>query len=285
MPLWGKEDKTTARPKFVQLKADGSIAQDSSGKKLVFLSAEEATVNTSNGASSSGWYLVLTTNKDTAKQRVRMELLVAIADEERGSVNNAQFIETHILNTNTDVSADGAPGLEDPNGRPGWYFTNDAAGKKINWYFFDGRIYNVTVGNFSAYAIVTLDSTASKPFLAVYTAPTGSGDIVPGFAHSSRVYTWPAGSVTDTKYLVYVGENPEVHSELPRVQLIAGITRGSFTASQRVLTAALNTDSSATQNGVEFVVDTLGINTTTIKADIELRLDSSDTLEESSDLN
>jgi len=285
MPLWGKEDKTTARPKFVQLKADGSIAQDSSGKKLVFLSAEEATVNTSNGASSPGWYLVLTTNKDTAKQRVRMELLVAIADEERGSVNNAQFIETHILNTNTDVSADGAPGLEDPKGRPGWYFINDVGGKKINWYFFDGRVQNVTVGNFSAYAVVTLDSTASKPFLVVYTAPTGSGDIAPGFAHSSRVYNWPAGGVADTKYLVYFGQNPEVHSELPRVQLTAGTTLGSFTASQRVFTVALNTNSSSAENSVELVVDALGINATTVKADIELRIDSSDTLEESSDLN
>ena len=41
-----------------------------------------------------------------------------------------------LLNNNASVYADGARGEEEPNGsEEGWYFKNDEAGKKINWYF------------------------------------------------------------------------------------------------------------------------------------------------------
>jgi hypothetical protein len=279
MPLWGKEDKVSARPKFVGLNTDGTLAQDDSGKKLVFLSSEEAAANADKGASGSGWYTVLKTG-----DRTRLEKLIAISNENRGSVSNVAFSDLHVFNTNADVSADAEPGIEDPNGRPGWYFKNIEDGKKINWYFFDGRTSNIDLSDFSAYAVITLDSTTSRPFLAVYSKPTGSGDAIPGFARSSRVYTWPAGSTAGTKYLVYFGQNPDIHPELPRVQLAAGTTRGAFQPTEKVLTVALNTDSGSAANNVQIVVQNLGINSTAVKADIELRLDASDTLEDSSGL-
>ena len=280
MPLWGKEDKPSARPKSVQLKPDGTLAQDASGKKLVYLSKEEAQANANKGASGAGWYTVLTTNG-----RTQLEQLIAISNEERSTLNNPQVIETHLLNTNALVFSNGATGILDPNDRPGWYFKNDTAGKKINWYFFDGQAENVTLGNFSAYAIVTLDSVTSRPFLALYSMPTGSGDAFPGFYKSSRVFTWPAGAVAGTKYLIYFGQNPTVHADLPRVQLVAGTTNGTFAASERVFSVALHSDSGSAVNNVQFVVETLGINTTTVKADIELRLDASDSIEDSSGLS
>jgi len=279
MPLWGKEDKTSARPKSIKVKNDGSIAQDDSGKKLIYLTREEAKANSNKGASGAGWYTILKTGS-----RTRLELLVAIADEERTSLNVPGVIETHLLNTNALVYSNASAGILDPNNRPGWYFKNDATGKKINWYFFDGQAVNVTLGNFSAYAIVTLDSVTSRPFLALYSMPTGSGDAFPGFYKSSRVFTWPAGAVAGTKYLIYFGQNPTVHAELPRVQLVAGTTNGTFASSERVFSVALHSDSGSSENTVQFVVETLGINATTVKADIELRLDSSDAVEDSSGL-
>lgn len=281
MALWGKEDKPSAKPKFIKLNNDGTIAQDTSGKKLVYLSKEEAQANTNKGASGPGWYTVL----NTVNGRTQLEKLIAISNEERSVLNNAQIIETHLLNTNSLVISNGAPGGLDPNDRPGWYFKNDTAGKKINWYFFDGQAVNVTLGNFSAYAIVTLDSVTSRPFLVLYSMPTGSGDAVPGFYKSSRVFTWPAGAVAGTKYLIYFGQNPTVHAELPRVQLVGGTTNGTFASSERVFSVALHSDSGSSVNNVQFVVETLGINATTVKADIELRLDSSDNLEDSSGLS
>lgn len=284
MALWGKEDKPSARPKFVQLKADESIAQDSSGKKLVYLSREEAQANANKGASGAGWYTVLKTG-----DRTRLELLVAITDEERSVLNNPEIIETHLLNTNADVFSNGAAGILDPNDRSGWYFKNDSAGKKINWYFFDGRVdYNIPLSDFSAYAVVTLDSLASRPFLvlaSVPRVPTNPADAFPGFYQSSRVFTWPAGSTVGTKYLIYFGQNPSVYPDLPRVQLTPAITNGTFAPSERVFFVALHSDSGASVNNAQFVVETLGINATTVKADIELRLDSSDSTEDSSGLN
>lgn len=279
MPLWGKEDKSSARPKFVNLNSDGTIAQDASGKKLVYLSKEEAQANSNKGASGAGWYTIL----NISNGRIQLEKLVAISDEERSSVNNPQFLETHLLNSNALVFADGAPGLEDPAGRDGWYFKNDVAGKKINWYFFDGQTSNIDLSDFSAYAIITLDSTTSRPFVALYSKPTGSGDH--SWFKSSRVFTWPSGSAVGTKHLVYFGQNPSVHPELPRVQLVPGTTRGTFAPTEKVMTVALHTDSGSSPNNVQFVVETLGINATTVKADIELRLDSSDSLEDSSGLS
>lgn len=282
MSLWGKEDKPSTRPKSIKVKNDGSIAQDNSGKKLVYLSREEAKANANKGASGAGWYTVLKTGS-----RTRLELLVAIADEERTSLNVPGVIETHLLNTNALVNSNASAGILDPNDRPGWYFKNDAAGKKINWYFFDGQAENVTLGNFSAYAIVTLDSVTSRPFLALYSMPTESGNAVPGFYKSSRVFTWPGlpAAETEKKYLIYFGQNPTVHAELPRVQLVAGTTNGTFASSERVFSVALHSDSGSSVNTVQFVVETLGINATTVKADIELRLDSSDLLEKNSGLS
>jgi hypothetical protein len=280
MSLWGKEDKVSARPKSIKLKNDGSLAQDNSGKKLVYLSREEAKANANKGASGAGWYTVLKTG-----DRTRLELLIAISDEDRASINNAEFIEADLFNSNVLANGGAAPGIEDPNGRPGWYFKNDASGKKVNWYYFDGQAYNINLSDFSAYAVVTLDSTTSRPFLALYSKPTGAGDIIPGFARSSRVYTWPAGAVAGTKYLIYFGQNPNVHLDLPRVELTPGITRGPFLATEKVATVSLHSDSGSSVNNVQFVAHNLGINTNAVKADIELKLDVSNALEIQSDLD
>ena len=284
MAIWGKEDKISAKPKSVKLNSDGTLAYDSSGKKLVYLSKEEAVANSTKGASGAGWYTVLTTKKGTAEERTRLELLIAISDEDRESINNVEFIEADLFNSNVLANGGAAPGIEDPNSRLGWYFKNDSSGKKVNWFYFDGQAYDINLSDFSAYAVVTLDSTTSRPFLAMYSKPTGAGDIIPGFAHSSKVYTWPAGAVAGTKYLIYFGQNPNVHLDLPRVELTPGLTRGSFLPTEKVATVSLHSDSGSSVNTVQFVVENLGINATVVKADIELKLDVSDAIEDEAGL-
>lgn len=79
MALWGKTDKVNSRPKFIKVDSNGVVAQDSSGKKLVFLDAEEAKENSAKGVQGPGWYLILTTGSGATK-RTRAELLIAIAD-------------------------------------------------------------------------------------------------------------------------------------------------------------------------------------------------------------
>ena len=284
MALWGKEDKTSARPKSIKLKNDGSIAQDNSGKKLVYLSREEAKDNANKGASGAGWYTVLKT--DT---RTRLELLIAITNENRAIVDNIQFTETHLLNTNAEVFADGEKGTQDPQDRPGWYFTNAAAGKKINWYFYSGAD-GITLGDFSAYAVVTSDdvSNDNAPFFGVYTAKQNDGLDAASWYRSRRVYLPTATITPGTKYLIHFGSNPPVHTSLPRIQLVlsptVGSNRGPQASTEIVSLTSLGSSSSSPIGSVKFVVENIGIVSPAVKRDIELRLDSSDDTEKSSGL-
>lgn len=289
MALWGKEDKTTARPKSVKLKTNGTIAQDSSGKKLVYLSKEEAIANASKGASGAGWYTVLTTKKGTAEERTRLELLIAISDENRASVSIVEFTETHALNTNAAIYQDAEKGTEDPEGRPGWYFTNTSVGKKVNWYFYDGSD-NITLGNFSAYAVVTSDdiSNDNAPFFGVYTARQSDGLDAASWYRSRRVYIINTAITPGTKYLIHIGSDPDVYPELPRIQLslspVAGSNRGPQTASEIVSTTSLGSNSASPVGRVKFVVEAIGVVSPTVKRDIELRLDVSDVTEDDAGL-
>lgn len=294
MALWGKEDKTSARPKSIKLKNDGSLAQDASGKKLVYLSETEAKANANKGAAGPGWYTVLTTNKGTAKERTRLEKLVAIADETRKPLTaaeaNVPFTKSHFLNTNASVYADGEKGVADPTGRTGWFFTNTSAGKKVNWYFYNGAD-NITLGNFSAYAVVTTDdvSNDNAPFFGVYTAKQNDGQDAASWYRSRQVYVPTATMTPGTKYLVYFGSNPQIHADLPRIQLVlspvAGSNRGPQAASEVVSTSSLGSNSASAVNRVKFVVESIGVVSPTVKRDIELRQDASNDSETSSGLN
>ena len=193
--------------------------------------------------------------------------------EKRYQVNRLSVYEN-----NAQAYADGQPGIEDPSGqlRNGWYYTNAAAGQKINWYYFDGiNNATVTLGNLSAYAVMTFDSLSSMPILGVYTKPTGSGDVIPSFAHSRVSYTVSsAGLVTGKKYLVYFGENPTVHPELPRVQLAKSTTSsaGSQSATEEVLTVSFGSNSGASVNSVKFMTESLGIWSSSYKHEVELKI-------------
>jgi hypothetical protein len=193
--------------------------------------------------------------------------------EKRYQVNHFPVYEN-----NAQVYADGQPGVEDPSGqlRDGWYYTNVSAGQKINWYYFDGvNNATVTLGDISAYAVVTFDGLGSMPILGVYTKPTGSGDVIPGFAHSRIAYSGSSsGLVIGKKYLVYFGENPSVHPELPRVQLVksTGSSAGDQNPAEEVLTVSFGSNSAASVGSVKFMTESLGIWSESYKHEIALRI-------------
>lgn len=176
-----------------------------------------------------------------------------------------------IFENTAAVYADGFPGIQDPSFREGWYFKNLALGNKVNWYFFDGMSESATVASFSAYAIVTFDSVVSKPHLAFYTKPTGSGDAAAWYK-SRKVYV-PNGGVAGTKYLMYFGTDPKVHPELPRLTMVdSGSSQGTLASSEEILMAVLGTNSAAAANNVQLVVESLGVNDTNIKRKLQLKI-------------
>lgn len=194
------------------------------------------------------------------------------------SVVEFDFYPLQAYNTYATIYANGSAGILDPvtptNPRAGWYYKNSGTPDKINWYFFDGTLVSCQLQNFSAFAVVTFDSIASLPFFSFYTFPTGSGDIIPGFAHSRIVYSTPyvPSAVAGTKYLIYFGNDPQVFPYLPRIQLTynAVASGGDQGPTELVSTAALATDSGASANQVQVMVENLGLNLSNFKAYFDL---------------
>ena len=180
-------------------------------------------------------------------------------------------IET-LFENNANAYADGAPGVQDPNFREGWYFKNSVAGQKINWYFFDGQAENISLGDFSVYAVVTIDSTSSLPILAFYTTPTGSGDAAAWY--KSRLAYTPAGTVVaGKKYLMYVGQDPKVHPELPRLTMTkSSSSAGTQAPSERILTASFGSNSSAAVNACQLVAESVGVYSPSVKRKVQLKI-------------
>lgn len=191
------------------------------------------------------------------------------------------FNKYHLYEDNALAFADGEPGVVDPSGldRDGWYYENLNAGEKINWYYFDGSTQGtVTLGEISGYSVMTFDSIDSVPLLVVYTFPTGTNDLIPGFAHSRAVYddvTIPT-PVVGTKYLVYFGQNPNIHPELPRIELPYSTlsSAGDLDPSEVVFTIAFASNSVEPVGDVKYMVEELGIYSEPVKHRVELRIKS-----------
>jgi hypothetical protein len=179
---------------------------------------------------------------------------------------------TTVFENTAAVYADGFPGTQDASFREGWYFKNLVKGNKINWYFFDGTTEAATIASFGAYAVVTFDSVVSKPHLAFYTKPTGSGD-VGGWYKSRKVFTASGSPVAGVKYLMYFGTEPEVHPELPRLTMIAAENSvGPLATSEEIMTAVFGSDSNSSANNVQFVCEAIGVNDSNIKRKLQLKI-------------
>jgi hypothetical protein len=188
---------------------------------------------------------------------------------------NTQIIS--LFENNAAVYADARPAVQDPSDRDGWYYKNagpvGTAQNKVNWYFFDGTAETVSLGDFGAYTVVTFDNLVSKPHLAVYTMPTGSNDIG-GWYKSRVVYVANQTPVAGVKYLMYFGQDPLVHPELPRLTMSAenSSTRGTQDAAEQVMTAVLGSDGGTAIGNCEFVAEAIGVCTPSIKRKIRLRI-------------
>lgn len=196
--------------------------------------------------------------------------------------DNNKILTVYAYENNAQIFADAQPGIKDPSSliRDGWYFKNGVAGQKINWYYFDGTSQgNVTLGDLkSSYAVMTFDavSGAASPIIAIYTFPTGTGDVIPGFAHSRIVYDGPMTPtpVVGKQYLVYAGENPPVHPQLPRINLalIPGLSIGDKLPTEQILTVSFSSNSAASVNSVQYMVETLGLFSDPVKHEMDLRI-------------
>ena len=185
-----------------------------------------------------------------------------------------EFQKSKIYENNLAVIADGQAPVEDSQLRDGWYYENLNAGEKINWYFFDGvNQANIQKQDFSAYAVVTFDSISSLPILAVYTLPTGTNDVMPGFAHSRYIYSnFSQTPVVGKKYLIHIGDAPAIFPELPRIQVNLTNSQGDQLPTEQVFTVSFGTNSGASVGNVKLVAEHLGVNSPSYKGNAELAI-------------
>ena len=174
-----------------------------------------------------------------------------------------------LLNNNAAVYADGAQGLEEPNGaEDGWYFKNDEAGKKINWYFLgnENAGYQMNKSTLQGgYARIKVLTTmgSDSPFMSLYTTPKGDG--FDAFWFRSR-YSYVGdftGIAVNQEVIVYWGEDPSVHPELTRVQLSLDsfstlLSTAPDISEDAIYTMAFGTNSSASVDSIEFIAKELG---------------------------
>jgi hypothetical protein len=156
-------------------------------------------------------------------------------------------------------------------GYSGWYYKNrppnNAPTNKINWYFPAQTPTNTLVSDLMGITISFFNGITTGNddtlYLVIYTVPTGSGDIIPGFAHSARTFIFNQ-SIQPTQNTNYQGVCIIDKSLVPfyyetQVQYQIGATLGSFLPTDKILTVVVSTNSSSVTNSVEFVVNKLNL--------------------------
>ena len=151
----------------------------------------------------------------------------------------------------------------------GWYFINSVALRKIDWFFAPD--YAMTVGDvlgvYLNYFNVTTTSNDNLPFFTIYTKPTGSGDIIPGFAHSSATYIanfTPTAATPFCSFMNISGTQPDPFPyghQLGAMILspVAPNPRGDYLPTEEVLAISIGTNSTSPVNEVNFIMSKVGI--------------------------
>ena len=185
------------------------------------------------------------------------------------------FQKFHVYENNSMVFGSAKAPEADVNLRDGWYFKNAVAGEKIHWYFYDGMNQpSVSLGDFSAFAVMTFDSVKA-PIMAAYTLPQGDGQDSESWYRSKKTFSQMSVTpVVGKKYLVFFGQNPAIHPELPRIELLpsASNTVGPLNSSEPVYLASFGSNSSDLVNSAQFMVESVGVNSPSFKDEVELRI-------------
>jgi hypothetical protein len=219
-----------------------------------------------------------------------------INDKYLGLVDRASEITTSVstvvaqANASVPVAclpsvwADECAPLPIPSGiqicEDGWFFQNLTSGKKINWYLPpNGTSMNVDdIQNM--YLNAFIGSSVSMPFITIYTKPKASpySNYFPGFAGAkiNFCYTVDTPSLTCNKnYSLYTHTNPMNKYNTTGLKYTAiytenGTNRNSSSGmatidtnlvslDDEVLCFVIGTDSTAQQNDVKFIANSLNV--------------------------
>jgi hypothetical protein len=173
------------------------------------------------------------------------------------------------------IYADGQPPatsllIRNTYGYSGWYFKNVVLGQKINWYFPPKTPTTTQVSALKGISISFFNgantSNDNTLFITVLTVPTGSNDFAPGFFHSSNtfVFNQTINPTVNTNYqgvcvidksLVPFNYETQIQYEPSTVNN----PRGTYAQTDNILAVVIGTNSGASLNSVELVVNKLNL--------------------------
>lgn len=161
-----------------------------------------------------------------------------------------------ILNepTSEEVYADTQPDpIRHPSFLEGWYYVNENAGDKFNYYFFSNTTFSLPAssvkGQFAIFENQAITTSNVNVLLAIYL-----GDF---FTGGRQVYTSNKRMEIGVKYLVYWGEDPQIFPELPRIEYTLASER-NWDDTQEVLTMSVGSDSGYTAGTVNNLMTHVG---------------------------
>jgi NF-X1-type zinc finger protein NFXL1 len=215
--------------------------------------------------------LNVTNNKllcDVSGQTLNVDLI-------NNSVNVDKVVEPIIYDMfylMSSMYADSINGaIADNYGRDGWYWTNNSTtgGSNVYWYSNSTVPQNqMTKAEMDCvFIILALDRVKPAivlPIVPMYSAPTGSGDIIPGFAHSRWTYTIPSNTKLNAGEVIMltIGDSSKVadiRPELRRVELELNSTNGEALSTENIAYISLNTDSGLKDlNAIQYLLQYAG---------------------------
>jgi hypothetical protein len=187
-----------------------------------------------------------------------------------GVAGAAGQTNTSLLYSSISIYADGAAPSDAPTavtstyGNFGWYFKK-TGNTRINWYIAPKtstmKVSDLT-GLYLEMFNVAITNASDMPYLIVYTKATGSGDAASWYK-SRRTYTFNATPAANTKYLGFanLGATTPNTYNTNLLDLVAGITTGTFASTEEILFIGIF--SSSTASTCEFVANKLGVITGT----------------------
>ena len=156
-------------------------------------------------------------------------------------------------------------------GYSGWYFKNTPSGpNKINWYFPAKTATTTPVSALKGISISFFNGNTTSNdntlFITIYTVATGSGDIIPGFAHSSMTYVFDQTitPVANTNYQgVCILDTLDVpfnyETQIQYEESTVNNPRGTYLPTDNILAVVIGTNSASPANSVELVVNKLNL--------------------------
>lgn len=159
-------------------------------------------------------------------------------------------------------------------GYSGWYYRNSAPNvaptNKINWYFPPKTPTTTPVSALKGISISFFNGITTSNddtlFITIYTVPTGSGDIIPGFAHSSMTYVFDQTiqPIAHTNYqgvcILDINDVPfNYETQIQYNPSTVNNPRGSYLPTDNILAVVIGTNSTSVTGSVQLVVNKLNL--------------------------